>query len=268
VATGPGRLRKLRRMPDPTSAAEEYAIVQGIAGPPKGRPDDPVGVADVDFPVARRGYDRGAVDAYVRRMSQIVAELEATRLPDAAVHRAVERVGEQISGILQRARDTAEQITAQSRTEAEDRLDAARQEAAQVVADAAQRAEGLDAEAERIAAERRRLIDDARELAGQVIALTDAATHGFPSEDPDTRTPSDAADQAAAEPEAPEPEPPEPDLGADSRLAELWALAAGQAPSDDLKPDLPSDQSGSERSAGGKEQPGHPDDRGEPSRPS
>ena len=181
-----GRLRKLRRMPDPTSAAEEYAIVQGIAGPPKGRPDDPVGVADVDFPVARPGYDRVAVDAYVRRMSQIVAELEATRSPDAAVHRAVERVGEQISGILRRARDTAEQITAQSRTEAEDRLDAARQEAAQVGADAAQRAEDLDAEAERIAAERRRLIDDARELAGQVIALTDSATHGFASEDPKT----------------------------------------------------------------------------------
>jgi hypothetical protein len=243
-------------MPDPTSAAEEYAIVQGIAAPPKGRPDDPVGVvADVDFPVARRGYDRGAVDAYVRRMSQIVAELEATRSPDAAVHRAVERVSEQISGILQRARDTAEQITAQSRKGAEGRLEAARQEVAQIVADAAQRAEDLDAEAERIAAERRRLIDDARELAGQVIALTDAASLRFSSEDPTTGTPSDAADQAAVEPEA-----PEPDLGAESRLAELWALAGRAGPDDDLKTDLPPDQSGSQRSAAGKEQPGHPDD--------
>jgi hypothetical protein len=52
----------------------------------------------------------------------------------------------------------------------------------------------------------------------------------FPSDDPDTGTPSDAADQVT-----PEPEAPEPDLGAESRLAELWALAAGQAPADDLK---------------------------------
>jgi hypothetical protein len=209
-------------VPDQSSAAEAYAIVQEITAPTTRLPDDPVRVAaEVDFPLAPRGYDRVAVDAYVRRMSQLVAELEATRSPDAAVHRAVDRVREQISGILQRARDTAEQITAQSRTEAEDRLDAARQDAAQILADAAQRAKDLDAEAERIAAERRRLIDDARELAGQVIALTDAASQRFPPDEPEATTPSDVADDTAA------PEAPEPDLGAESRLSELWALAAG-----------------------------------------
>ena len=191
-----------------------------------------------------------------------MAELEATRLPDAAVHRAVERVGEQISGILQRARDTAEQITARSRWEAEDRLDAARQQAARVVADTAQRAEDRDAQAERIATERQRLIDDARELAGHMIALIKAASQRFPADEPNPGTPSDATDQAA-----PEAEAPAPDLGAESRLAELWALAAGQAPDDDLKTDLPADQSGSERSAAGKEQPGPGDDRGQPHRP-
>ena len=91
-------------------------------------PTDPVSeAADVHFPVALRGYDRIAVDAYVRQTSQLVAELQATRSPEAAVRRALERVGEQISGILQRAHDTAEQITAQSRSEAEDRLEEARQ---------------------------------------------------------------------------------------------------------------------------------------------
>ena len=130
----------------------------------------------------------------------------------------------------------------------------------------------LDAEAERIAAERRRLIDDARELAGQVIAVTDTASQRFPSDDPETGTPSDAADQAAVEPEAAEPGAhesgaAEPDLGAESRLSELWALAAGQAPDDDLKATLPPDQRGSERSAAMREQPGHPDNRGESDRP-
>ena len=53
-------------------------------------------VADVDFPVVLRGYDRVAVDAYVRRASQLVAELNAGRSPQAAVRRALERVGEEV----------------------------------------------------------------------------------------------------------------------------------------------------------------------------
>jgi hypothetical protein len=90
----------------------------------------------------------------IKRMSRLVVELEATRSPEAAVHRALERVGEQISGVLQRARDTAEQITTRSRREAEDTLEVARQEEAQIAAAAAQRLGDLDAEAERISSER------------------------------------------------------------------------------------------------------------------
>src|SRR5205807_1913217 len=144
-------------------------------------PDDPVPVvADVDFPAAIRGYDRLAVDAYVKKTSQLVAELQATRSPEAAVRRALERVGEQISGILQRAHDTAEQITAQSRSEAEDRLEVARQEAAQITAAAQQRLKELDAEADRIWAERHRIVEDVRELARQLVSLGDAASERFP----------------------------------------------------------------------------------------
>ena len=117
-------------MPDQSSAADEHAILQEITAPLAGLPDNPVPIAaDVDFPIVLRGYDRIAVDAYVKRTSQLVAELQATHSPEAAVRRALERVGEQISGILQRAHDTAEEITAQSRREAEDRLEVARQEA-------------------------------------------------------------------------------------------------------------------------------------------
>ena len=106
-----------------------------------------------------------AVDAYVQQTSQLVAELQATRSPEAAVRRALERVGEQISGILQRAHETAEQITAQSRREAEDRLEQARVEAAEIAAAAEQRVKDLDADTDRIWAERHRIVDDARELA-------------------------------------------------------------------------------------------------------
>jgi hypothetical protein len=102
-------------MPDQSSAASEHAILQEITAPLETLPDDAVAAVHADFPVALRGYDRVAVDAYVKQTSRLVAELQATRSPEAAVRRALERVGEQISGILQRAHETAEEITAQSR---------------------------------------------------------------------------------------------------------------------------------------------------------
>ena len=170
-------------MPDQSSAATEHAILQEITAPLAGLPDDPVSITHADFPAALRGYDRMAVDAYVKQVSQLVAELQATRSPEAAVRRALERVGEQISGILQRAHDTAEQITSQSRAEAEDRLEQARQEAAQIAADAEQRVKDLDADTDRIWAERHRIVGDTRELAGQLAGLADSAAERFPPAD-------------------------------------------------------------------------------------
>jgi len=168
------------RMPDQSSAATEHAILQEITAPLDTLPDDPVAVVNADFPAALRGYDRLAVDAYVQRTSQLVAELQATRSPAAAVRKALERVGEQISGILQRAHDTAEQITAQSRGEAEDRLEQARTEAREIAALAQQRVKDLDADTDRIWIERHRIVDDARDLASQLLALAETAAERFP----------------------------------------------------------------------------------------
>ena len=168
-------------MPDQSSASTEHALMQEITAPLATLPDNPVpAVADVEFPSALRGYDRLAVDAYVQRTSQLVAELQATRSPDSAIRRALERVGEEVSGILQRAHDTAGKITAQSRSEAEDRLETARQEAAQIVQRAEDRVRELDAETDRIWAERHRIVEDTRELAGQLLTLTDSAADRFP----------------------------------------------------------------------------------------
>jgi hypothetical protein len=168
-------------MPDQSSASTEHALMQEITAPLATLPDDPVPIAaDVDFPVVLRGYDRIAVDAYVKKTSQLVAELQATRSPEAAVRRALERVGEEVAGILQRAHDTAGQITSQSRSEAEDRLEIARHEAAQVTAQAEDRVKELDVETDRIWEERLRIVEDARELARQLIILADSAAERFP----------------------------------------------------------------------------------------
>jgi cell division septum initiation protein DivIVA len=168
-------------MPDQSSASTEHALMQEITAPLATLPDDPLPVvADVEFPTALRGYDRLAVDAYVQKTSQLVAELQATRSPDAAIRRALERVGEEVSGILQRAHETGERITAQSRSEAEDRLEVARQEAAQIVQRAEERVRELDAETDRIWAERHRIVEDTRELARELLTLTDSAADRFP----------------------------------------------------------------------------------------
>src|SRR5436309_5072305 len=185
-------------MPDHSTASTEHRRIKEITAPLVSLPDDSLpDVTDVDFPVALRGYDRLAVDAYVKRTTQLVAELQATRSPEAAVRRALGRVGEEVSGILQRAHETAEQITAQSRIEAENRLDAARQEAAQITADAHRRLKDLDAETDRIWAERHQIVEDARELASQLLALAESAISRFPAAD----DLEDAGDQAEEAPE-------------------------------------------------------------------
>jgi cell division septum initiation protein DivIVA len=184
-------------MPDQSFAAEERAILQEITAPFTTLPDDPVAIAgDVDFPVVLRGYDRVAVDAYVKRTSQLVAELQATRSPEAAMRRLTERMGQQISGIIQRAYDTAAQITAEARAEAEDMLAVARQEAAQVVAGGERRLKELDDDTDRIWAERLRIMEETRALIGQLSAVVQSAAERFPPDEP----------EVTAEPEAAAPE--------------------------------------------------------------
>jgi DivIVA domain-containing protein len=192
-----GIVGMVRGMPDQSSASTEHALMQEITAPLATLPDDPVPVvADVEFPVVLRGYERDAVDAYVQKTSQLVAELQATRSPEAAIRRALERVGEEVSGILQRAHDTAAQITAQSRSESEDRLEAARREAAQIIQRAEDRVRELDAETDRIWAERHRIVEDTRELARELLTVTDSAADRFP---PDPAAAAEAASGAVAE---------------------------------------------------------------------
>jgi DivIVA domain-containing protein len=83
------------------------------------RDNVPADVRDVSFPGAVRGYDRQAVDAYVKRVNTVIAELEVSRSPQAAVRHALDRVGRQTSGILQRARETADEMSASAWAEAD-----------------------------------------------------------------------------------------------------------------------------------------------------
>ena len=96
----------------------------------------PGAIEDVAFPVSMRGYDREAVDGYVKRVRDVVTQLETTHSPEAAVKHALEKVGEQTKGILERAGETAEEITVAARQEAEEVNARAKGEAEDIVAKA------------------------------------------------------------------------------------------------------------------------------------
>ena len=119
----------------------------------------PPEVRDPSFPAAVRGYDRRAVDSYVERVNRLIAELQVSGSPRAAVRHALDRVGEQTSGILQRARDTAEEITSSAREEAEETTARAKAEARDILAEAqreaGERTSGAHAEADTIVASAR-----------------------------------------------------------------------------------------------------------------
>lgn len=114
---------------------------------PEGRAKVPPDVRDASFPVSRRGYDRGAVDAYIERVNGLIDELEAARSPEAAVKQALREVGEKTSSVLEQAGQTAEEITLAARQTAEAETARAQKEADDVVANAGKAADELLARA-------------------------------------------------------------------------------------------------------------------------
>jgi DivIVA domain-containing protein len=133
------------------------------------------------FPLALRGYDRAAVDAYVEQVQRLIAELEVTSSPESAVKDAVAQVTEETRGILEQAHEAAEEITSRSRARADDRLQEAEREAARVREHVDAHVRDLDADAEAIWNERQRLLEDVRAIADQLEAFAEEAEARFPA---------------------------------------------------------------------------------------
>src|SRR5919204_36617 len=98
----------------------------------------------VKFPAAVRGYDRAAVDRYVKEVNRLIAELEISASPEAAVRHALDEVSEE-------TREAAETRTRE-----------------------------LARNAETVWRERRRLIEDMRAVGEQLVAIGDAEAKRFP----------------------------------------------------------------------------------------
>jgi DivIVA domain-containing protein len=132
-------------------------------------------IRDRAFPLAVRGYDRGAVDEFVQEMVALVTDLESRQTREGVVQRALDEIGEETAGILQRAHETADEIAARSRAQAEGRIQRAEREADIVRRDADKYAEQVVVDTRRLWEERQRLIEDVRTLADEVLATADDA---------------------------------------------------------------------------------------------
>jgi DivIVA domain-containing protein len=115
----------------------------------------PADILNVSFPASVRGYDRRAVDSYVKRVNRVIAELKISASPPAAVRHALEQAGQQVHGLLQSARETAEGITAGARQEAEESTARAKAEAAELVVSASAEADRARGEADELLANAR-----------------------------------------------------------------------------------------------------------------
>jgi DivIVA domain-containing protein len=130
---------------------------------------------EVSFPMAVRGYDRRAVDEFVEELRTFVADLEAHQTREGVVQKALDELGEETAGILQRAHETADEIAARSRAQADGRLQRAEREAEIVKRDADEYAEQVVVDTRLLWDERQRLIEDIRHLADVVLGTADDA---------------------------------------------------------------------------------------------
>jgi DivIVA domain-containing protein len=133
-------------------------------------------IGERSFPIVMRGYDRAAVDAFVQEVRELIADLESRQSQETVVQRALAEVGEETSSILQRAHETADEIAARSRAQAEGRIQRAEREAELVRRQADAYSEKIVVETRLLWEERQRLIEDLRQFADDVLNTADDAS--------------------------------------------------------------------------------------------
>ena len=167
-------------------------------------------IANREFPLAVRGYDRHAVDEFVQEVLELVSELEGRQTRESVVQRALDEIGEETAGILQRAHETADEIAARSRAQAEGRIQRAEREADMLRQQADEYSEQVVVDTRILWEERQRLIQDIRQLADEVLATAEDASERvtlpqmLAEPEPDTsRTRREPADDRRGRPRRP-----------------------------------------------------------------
>jgi len=158
-------------------------------------------IVRTDFPASRKGYDRDAVDAHLRRLAAMVDEIK--RGGEAARSSLASSAGEQVTEILAAAEAKAEELEAEARRQAERIVSDAKAEARAQVELAQGAVAGLVKQADEL---RERVGALGRDLAATPSAETDPG----PATVPEPTVPQPEVDPSPVV--VPEPEPlPEPD---------------------------------------------------------
>jgi DivIVA domain-containing protein len=113
----------------------------------------PAEILNVSFPPAVRGYDRHAVDAHLERVNRLIAEIKVSASPRAAVRHALEQTEQQVTGLLEQARETADEITTSAHREAETDAEGIRTKAAELLVNANAEADASKTEADKLLAD-------------------------------------------------------------------------------------------------------------------
>jgi DivIVA domain-containing protein len=127
----------------------------------------PAEIANVSFPFAVRGYDRQAVDTYVKRVNRAIAELKVSASPPAAVRNALEQAQAKVDALMRAAEEAANEITTSAEKEAAEGTGRAKAEAAELLVH-------TSAEADRVRGEAAGVLAAAQAEAKEIVASATA----------------------------------------------------------------------------------------------
>jgi hypothetical protein len=157
---------------------------------------------EVNFPMVVRGYHRPTVDLFIAELLELVEDLESHQTREGVVQKALGELGEETAGILQRAHETADDITARSRAQADARLARAERESEILRHDADEYSEQVVVDTRALWEERQRLIEDIRQLADEVLGTADDAIERLKlPEQIESSAPLEDDPEAVADPE-------------------------------------------------------------------
>jgi DivIVA domain-containing protein len=155
-----------------------------------------------DFPASRKGYDREAVDAHLRRLADEVERLERR---SGGAGSLAGTAGEKVASVIRAAEETAAELEREARERADEIVANARSEAREQVERAQAAVAGLVSQADEL---RERVGALGRDLGSDVGAETEPATV------PEPTVPQPEVDPnpvVVPEPEPPREPLPEPD---------------------------------------------------------
>ncbi len=167
---------------------------------------NPDEIARTDFPTSRKGYDRDAVDSHLKRLAEMVSDLE--RGAGAGVSSVAGSAGEKVAEILTLAEAKAAEIEAEARQRADSIVADAREEARSQVERAQGAVSGLVRQADEL---RERVGAIGRDLTGGRPTGPESEINPEPAVVPEPTIPQPEVDPTPTIVPEPSPEPtPEP----------------------------------------------------------